>query len=103
MSDISVSACYILLKWCLFECCGNCVYFLIERLEEDVAGVNEEVEFVDQEEQEQGQFVEQGKLPSILHYMLLISKQALHTKVFEKLKPFHLSVKSYFATLYKSS
>ena len=89
--------------WCLFEIVWWLFAFACWRLEENVAGINEGVEFVEQD-QDQDYFVEkQGKLPSILHYMLLISKQVLHTKVLEKLKPFHLCVKSYFATLYKSS
>ena len=69
--------------WCLFEIVWWLFVFSCWRLEENVAGINEGVEFIEQEDQDQDYFVEQqGKLPSILH-MLLISKQVLHTKVWK--------------------
>ena len=55
----------LMLDLCLRELHGNCLLFLIT-LEENVAGVGEDVEVVDQEYQVQESF-EQGKLPPNLH------------------------------------
>ena len=51
----------LMLDSCLLELYGNCLIFLLT-LEENVAGVGEDVEVVEQEYQVQDSF-EQGKLP----------------------------------------
>ena len=55
----------LMLDPCLLELYGNCLIFLLT-LEENVAGVGEDVEVVEQEYQVQDSF-ELDKLPSNLH------------------------------------
>ena len=50
----------------LFEQFSDCLYLFVYRLDENVAGVIEEGEFVEPEDQDQGHFAEQGKLLSEL-------------------------------------
>ncbi len=50
----------------LFEQFSDCLYLFVYRLDENVAGVIEEGEFAEPEDQDQGHFAEQGKLFSEL-------------------------------------
>ena len=74
---------------------------MCSRLEENVAEFQEEVEVVDQGYQVQENF-EQGKLPPNLQ-LCCYFPTVLHIKAFQKrIKPCHLCVMRYFATLLRS-
>ena len=72
------------------------------RLEENIADLMEEVEVFDQGFQVQENF-EPGKLPPNLH-LCLYFRTKVHLKDFsgKEIKPCHLCVISYFATLLRS-
>ena len=67
----------LMLDSCLLELYGNCLIFLLT-LEENVAGVGEDVEVVEQEYQVQDSF-EQGKLPLTCIYATIF-EIATHQK-----------------------
>jgi len=47
------------------------LYWFVYRLDENVAGIIEEGEFVEPEDQDQGHFAEQGKLSSELAFIYI--------------------------------
>ena len=62
----------------MLECCYACLnvvvivcYFLYRHLDENVDGAGEEGDFVEQEDQGQGLFANQGK-PSLDHIIVLL-------------------------------
>ena len=86
----------MMLDSCLLEKYGDCLISLLT-LEENVAGVGEDVEVVEQEYQVQDSF-EQGKLPLTCIYATIF-KIATHQKFSGKrIKPCQLCVTRYFAT-----
>ena len=54
----------IVLLWCWLSRFSDCLYLFVYYLDENAVGFLEEGEFVEPEEQDQGPFVEQGKLLS---------------------------------------
>ena len=86
----------MMLDSCLFEMYGDCLISLLT-LEENVAGVGEDVELVEQEFQVQDNF-EPGKLPLTCIYATIF-KLVFHQEFSRKrTKPCQLCVTRYFAT-----